>query len=86
MIGDLFELEDLGAQTLKGIAAPAQAYAVLRAWRIESCFEALHPEGLTALVGREEELELLTRRGRKRRPARARSPLFPASPGSASRD
>jgi predicted ATPase len=28
----------------------------------ETCFEAMHPGGLTALVGREEELELLLRR------------------------
>ena len=29
---------------------------------VESRFEALHPSGLTALVGREEETELLLRR------------------------
>jgi predicted ATPase len=34
----------------------------LRASSVESRFEALHAAGLTALVGREEELELLLRR------------------------
>jgi predicted ATPase len=34
----------------------------LRASTVESRFEALHPSGLTALVGREEETELLLRR------------------------
>jgi predicted ATP-dependent serine protease len=34
----------------------------LRASAVESRFEALHPSGLTALVGREEEIELLLRR------------------------
>ena len=61
LIGDLFELEDLGAQALKGIPGPMQSYAVLRVRTVDSRFEALHPEGLTSLVGREEELEVLTR-------------------------
>ncbi len=81
MIGDLFELEDLGAQTLKGLAAPAQAYAVLRARRIESRFEALHPEGLTELVGREEELELLTRRWAKAKAGEGQIALVFGEPG-----
>ncbi len=81
MIGDLFDLEDLGAQTLKGLAAPAQAYAVLRARRIESRFEALHPEGLTELVGREEELELLTRRWAKAKAGEGQVALVFGEPG-----
>ena len=47
---------------LKGIAGPVRAWAALRASSVESRFEALHATGLTALVGREEELELLLRR------------------------
>ena len=47
---------------LKGIAAPMPAWAVLGISTIESRFEALHTSGLTTLVGREEELELLLRR------------------------
>jgi len=39
-----------------------KAFAVLRASSVASRFEAMHPGGLTALVGRQEELELLTRR------------------------
>ncbi len=62
LLGNLFELEDLGAKDLKGIAGPVQAWAALRASSVESRFEALHATGLTALVGREEELELLLRR------------------------
>src|SRR6202007_1457438 len=65
LLGNLFELQDLGPQDLKGIAAPARAWAVLRASSIESRFEALHATGLTALVGREEETELLLRRWSK---------------------
>src|SRR5450631_3179158 len=62
LLGNLFELEDLGAKDLKGIAGPVRAWAALRASSAEGRFEALHTAGLTALVGREEELELLLRR------------------------
>ena len=65
MLGNLFELEDLGPRDLKGIAGPVRAWAALRASSVESRFEALHATGLTALVGREEELELLLRRWSK---------------------
>ena len=62
LLGNLFELEDLGAKDLKGIAGPVRAFAALRASSAEGRFEALHGGGLTELVGREEELELLLRR------------------------
>ena len=39
-----------------------RVWAALRASSVESRFEALHASGLTALVGREEEIELLFRR------------------------
>src|SRR3954470_12391020 len=62
LLGNLFELRDLGARDLQGIAEPVRAWVALRASTVESRFEALHPSGLTALVGREEETELLLRR------------------------
>ena len=62
LLGNLFELKDLGARDLKGIGEAMRAWAVLRASTVESRFEALHPSGLTELVGREEETELLSRR------------------------
>ena len=62
LLGNLFELEDLGPRDIKGIAGPARAWAVLRASSVASRFEALHATGLTALVGRDEEFELLLRR------------------------
>ena len=62
LLGNLFELDDLGPRDLKGITGPLRAWAALRASSAEGRFEALHTVGLTALVGREEELELLLRR------------------------
>jgi class 3 adenylate cyclase/predicted ATPase len=64
-LGNLYELDDLGAQDLKGIAGPARAWAALRLAPVESRFDALHAGGLTELVGREEELEILLRRWSK---------------------
>ena len=62
LLGNLFDLKDLGGKDLKGIAGPVQVWAALRASSAEGRFEAMHSTGLTALVGREEELELLVRR------------------------
>ena len=65
LLGNLFELEDLGARNLKGISGPARIWAVLRPASVEGRFEAFHGSGLTELVGREEELDLLLRRWSK---------------------
>ena len=65
LIGNLFELVDLGAKDLKGISGSVRAWAALRASSVEGRFEAFHASDLTALVGREEELELLLRRWSK---------------------
>jgi class 3 adenylate cyclase len=65
LLGNLFELEDLGAKDLKGISGPVRACAARRASSAEGRFEAMHATALTALVGREEETELLLRRWSK---------------------
>ena len=65
LLGNLFELQDLGPKDLKGIVGPVRAWAALRASSAEGRFDALHTTGLTALVGREEESELLLRRWSK---------------------
>ncbi len=65
LIGNLFELDDLGAKDLKGIDEPVRAWAVLRPSSVESRFEAFHASGLTDLVGRQEELDVLMRRWSK---------------------
>jgi class 3 adenylate cyclase/predicted ATPase len=62
LLGSFFQLDDLGMRSLKGIAGPVRTWAVLQVSSVASRFEALHPTALTALVGREEEFELLRRR------------------------
>lgn len=62
LIGDLFDLSGLGGRDLKGIARPVESWAVLRRSTVSGRFEALRARGMIALVGRDEELELLLRR------------------------
>ena len=81
LVGNLFELEDLGAQDLKGIAGPVRAWAALRQASVESRFEAFHASGLTELVGREEELELLLRRWSKAKTGEGQVVLLSGEPG-----
>jgi class 3 adenylate cyclase len=65
LLGNLFEFQDLGLRELKGIPGAVRAWAALRLASAESRFDALHTGGLTPLVGREEEMELLLRRWSK---------------------
>jgi class 3 adenylate cyclase len=65
LLGNLFDLQGLGPQDFKGIGGPVRAWAAVRPASVESRFEAMHAGGLTELVGREEELELLLRRWSK---------------------
>src|SRR5262245_55823804 len=62
LLGNRLQPEHLGPRNLKGLARPARAWAALRASSVASRFEALHATGLTTLVGRDEESELLLRR------------------------
>ena len=81
LVGNLFEVEDLGSQDLKGITGSVRAWAVRRASSTEGRFEAMHATGLTALVGREEELELLLRRWSKAKGGEGQVVLLSGEPG-----
>ncbi len=81
LVGNLFELQDHGAQDLKGIAGPVRAWVALRPASVESRFEAFHASGLTELVGREEELDLLLRRWSKAKTGEGQVVLLSGEPG-----
>ena len=81
LVGNLFELQDLGAQDLKGISGRVQAWGALRPSSVESRFDALHASPLTELVGREEELELLRRRWSKAKTGEGQLVLLSGEPG-----
>ena len=74
-------LKTLAHKNLKGIAGPVRAWAALRPASVESRFEALHASGLTELVGREEELELLLRRWSKAKTGEGQVVLLSGEPG-----
>jgi class 3 adenylate cyclase/predicted ATPase len=81
LLGNLFELQDLGTSELKGMAGLVRAWAVQRASSVESRFEALHTTGVAALVGRDEEVELLMRRWKQAKTGEGRAVLISGEPG-----
>jgi class 3 adenylate cyclase/predicted ATPase len=81
LTGDLFEYRDLGEIEVKGIAAPVQAWQVLRPSTVASRFEALRGAALTPLVGREEEIDLLLRRWTRAKAGDGQVVLISGEPG-----
>ena len=65
LTGGHFDYRELGGVALRGFDEPVTAWQVLSECAVESRFEAQHEIGLTPLIGREEELELLRRRWRQ---------------------
>jgi class 3 adenylate cyclase len=54
LLGNLFELEDLGAKHLKGISGPMPAWSAVRLSSVESRFAAMRTVS-TPLVGRDSD-------------------------------
>ena len=79
-VGGLFDLEDLGPQALAGFAEPQRAWRVMGESGVLSRFEALR-SAETPLVGREEEIELLTRRWQQAKSGEGRVVLISGEPG-----
>jgi len=80
LLGRLFELEDLGATELKGMAGAVRAYRALRPSTLESRFEALRT-ATTPLVGRDEEMALLMRRWEQAKAGEGQIVLVCGEPG-----
>ncbi len=59
LIQGWFICETLGDQTLKGFPKPVPVYRVLRESGVQSRLDMVSGSGLTPLVGREQEMELL---------------------------
>jgi class 3 adenylate cyclase/predicted ATPase len=81
LAGGAFDYEDLGEQTLKGIAQPTHAYRILGVSGAASRFEAATGESLTPLVGREQELALLLERWALARNGEGQVVLLSGEPG-----
>jgi TOMM system kinase/cyclase fusion protein len=61
LIQGFFVCRSLGTPALKGVFAPIEAFEVLEPTGINTRFERAAASGLTPLVGREKEVELLIR-------------------------
>ena len=81
LIVGLFECQDLGLHTLKGISTPLSVYRVIRESEAQSRFEVAISKGLTPLVGREEELGLLRRRWEQAKASEGQVVLLSGEPG-----
>ncbi len=62
LAGGAFNYEDLGPQTLKGIAMPAPAWAVVGENSADGRFAARTSKGVTPLVGRIDEIGMMRQR------------------------
>jgi len=84
LAGSAFELEALGAQRLKGFAAPLPAWRVVSARPLEARFEARLKSGgrkLTPFVGRAHELGLLLDRWEQAKDGDGQVVLLSGEPG-----
>ena len=62
LLGEVFDLQSLGPQTLKGITKSVTVYTVLRERALTSRFEARSGPAPSPMVGRDQELALLLER------------------------
>src|ERR1700727_2400630 len=77
-VAGLFVAEELGAQEIKGVSEPVQPFRVIRA---SGGRRRGGGRALTPLVGREEELGLLTRRWERARAGEGQLVLIVGEPG-----
>ncbi|MEO7338874.1 MAG: adenylate/guanylate cyclase domain-containing protein [Caldimonas sp.] len=62
LVGASFEVQSLGGLSLKGFAAPVEAWRVVGERTVVSRFEAQHESDLIRLIGRDSEVALLMER------------------------
>src|SRR6516225_2534617 len=79
--GGLFECRDLGPVALKGWNEPTPAWQVVGASEVASRFEAQHTTRLTPLLGRDDEIEVLSRRWRDATQGEGRVVVLTGEPG-----
>ena len=81
LVGNLFEYRDLGAVEIKGLEASVTVWQVLRPSAVDSRFEALRSPSLSPLVGRDAEMELLSRRWERAKEGEGQIVLISGEPG-----
>ena len=81
LLGNTFEIEDLGDHTLKGIDGPVRARRIRGLARSESRFDATRSSRYTPFVGREHEVALLLARWEHAREGEGQVVLLAGEPG-----
>jgi class 3 adenylate cyclase len=81
LVGNLFDVRNLGSVEIKGIVGPVSAWQVLRPSSVASRFEALRGSTLSPLVGRDEEIDLLLRRWARAKAGDGQIVLVSGEPG-----
>lgn len=81
LVGNAFELADLGEHELKGISEPVHAWRVVAVSEAASRFEAATQGVITPMVGREHELGLLLDRWQQAQDGKGQVVLLSGEPG-----
>jgi class 3 adenylate cyclase/tetratricopeptide (TPR) repeat protein len=81
LVGDLFVVEDLGPQEIKGLPAPVPVFRVIGERSSVTRFEARHAGSLAPMVGRDTELALLTERWNRVVEGEGQAVLLTGEPG-----
>ncbi len=81
LVQGLFECQDRGPQELKGVSTLIPVYRVLRESEARSRFEVAFRSGLTPLIGREHEVELLQERWQRAQQSEGQVVLLSGEPG-----
>jgi class 3 adenylate cyclase len=81
LLGDVFDIADLGSQELKGFDGQTAAFAVISERTVESRFEARAGGSVSAMVGRDHELALMLERWRRSKSAEGQVVLLSGEAG-----
>ena len=81
LVGNAFELADLGEHEVKGISEPVRAWRVMAVGAAASRFEASQGAALTPLVGREQDIRLLLERWQLAQDGEGQVVLLSGEPG-----
>src|SRR6266436_2510164 len=81
LVGGLFRYKQIGPVTVAEIPEPIAAWEVVGEGAVESRFDALRASGLSPMVGRQEEMEVLLRRWQQSGTGEGRTVLICGEPG-----
>lgn len=81
LAGAAFDYQDLGTQTLKGLRQPVHVWRVTGFGRTEGRFDAATRDGLSPLIGRDEEITTIINCWERARRGEGRAVLLSGEPG-----